>query len=854
MALNVNTSINLGVTSNSDGFSLTGGSTQRSLGLSGANIFISGSGSNTYTFPTISDILVGQGTSITGDASGTVSAFVNTAIRGLVFDPAAISQGDVITYQGTQLQHVAAGGDVTGAVSALAVQKIRGTTFDSTAPTEGEIIVYQGGQFTHVAINGDVTGAATAIKTIALRGLSVNVISPTEGQLITFTNASYKGQTIGGDISGAATAIVTNRLKGLTLNPSLEAATGTSKVLIWDEVNNYLTLSAQSGSSSNMTGTLSGDVTGSTTANIVNSIKSVALNPSLVTTTGASKALIWDEVNNYLTLSAQSGSSSNVTGTLSGDVTGSTTASTVVNLRGLTVNSANPTEGQFITFTNASYRGQTIGGDVSGAASAIAVVNIQGKPVIVSSLSAAGLILTYDGTNIVGSGVPTASVAALDGDITGNTNATTVVHANASVIQLAGTGMSLTSVQDMNNIFHSAGTFATDSIVSASISANTISALPVYLALKNPLATSITSTLNHLYFAGATANIPSNTTRFIGLSSSSANVVTLATKTSDSWNYISEIPIGVVVNEAGTIHIMNDSQTIADHAAKMARYNYETMPFSRDNRNGGLIISDSADTTRKFIMTAGAIWDRLNRYAIAAVNSSTTAFVSYYRNGGTGFTRVTGQTQWDNTKYDNNTGTLATLAGNRFANLWFYVETEGDVYCIYGRGNYTSAALALAETTPATLPDTVSYHATLLGRFIIQGNVTNAIQVQSAFSTTFNGATVSTVSMAGDLSGNNSTSVVIGIQNTPLLTDALVGGDIMYYNGTNWAHDSQAGDVSGSITATVVNKIKGVTVDPNLASSTGSSYVMTWDSANNRMTFAAAPAGAMDVLQVQVFS
>lgn len=47
-------------TNNADGFTLSGGTTKRDLIVTGADITLTGSGSNTYTYPSSSDTLVGR--------------------------------------------------------------------------------------------------------------------------------------------------------------------------------------------------------------------------------------------------------------------------------------------------------------------------------------------------------------------------------------------------------------------------------------------------------------------------------------------------------------------------------------------------------------------------------------------------------------------------------------------------------------------------------------------------------------------------------------------------------------------------------------------------------------------------
>lgn len=60
-----NNSSNQDYTNNSDGWDLSGGTTKRKLTVTGGDISLTGSGSNTYTFPASTDTLVGRTSSDT---------------------------------------------------------------------------------------------------------------------------------------------------------------------------------------------------------------------------------------------------------------------------------------------------------------------------------------------------------------------------------------------------------------------------------------------------------------------------------------------------------------------------------------------------------------------------------------------------------------------------------------------------------------------------------------------------------------------------------------------------------------------------------------------------------------------
>ena len=77
-----NNSNNNEFTNNADGFTLAGGTTKRELTLTGTDITLTGSGSNTYTYPSATDTLVGRAstdtlTNKTIDANGTGNSISN---------------------------------------------------------------------------------------------------------------------------------------------------------------------------------------------------------------------------------------------------------------------------------------------------------------------------------------------------------------------------------------------------------------------------------------------------------------------------------------------------------------------------------------------------------------------------------------------------------------------------------------------------------------------------------------------------------------------------------------------------------------------------------------------------------
>jgi hypothetical protein len=140
---------------------------------------------------------------------------------------------------------------------------------------------------------------------------------------------------------------------------------------------------------------------------------------------------------------------------------------------------------------------------------------------------------------------------------------------------------------------------------------------------------------------------------------------------------------------------------------------------------------------RNISFTAGVLWAELvNRFTVAAFDSSVTTFTAWYRNGSGGWTSLTGQSLLNNTQWDDGSGTLQSLLANRVGVHWFYAVHDGSAHVVFGQGNYTQAQ-ADAAPIPATLPPLLEAYATLVGKFEIVANATTIQSVESPQSISF---------------------------------------------------------------------------------------------------------------------
>lgn len=307
---------------------------------------------------------------------------------------------------------------------------------------------------------------------------------------------------------------------------------------------------------------------------------------------------------------------------------------------------------------------------------------------------------------------------------------TTGVGSDLTLLRLSGSTYS--TLQHWRNNLSSAGVVSGGVVTDAG--GNTVNVTSGSGTIRN--ADAATAPLYFMNWNAVTGlSVPLNATRYIGVEYA-AGIAQATVRTTDVWNYHTEFPLAIAVNEAGAIHILaSDKHTITDLPGSLLERFEHTQPFARDSRAGGIILGETG--TRNITVSAGYIWEKLTRFTIPAFNSSTGGtFETYYRTGGS-FTKTAGVTQWDNLNWDN-AGVLTALSVNKYGVHWFYLEPDdGMVVMVYGRGEYGSAAAAELEAVPATVPAKLLEGGTLIGRLIFQKSAATASIISSAYSVVF---------------------------------------------------------------------------------------------------------------------
>jgi hypothetical protein len=233
-------------------------------------------------------------------------------------------------------------------------------------------------------------------------------------------------------------------------------------------------------------------------------------------------------------------------------------------------------------------------------------------------------------------------------------------------------------------------------------------------------------------------------------------------KTTDTWDYDTEFPLGSVINQKGDLYIKNDLWWVGDGLTNIIE-RFKAEGITRDESIGGLILSYTG--TRNPTLSSGTIWSLMNEFSISAKDcSGTDTFYEFYRDGSGGYNRKGPLSQWNNTHYDDGSGTLTTLNNNWYANIWVFVEIDGSnggqLMLIYPQNQYANPSSAEAEELP-TFPQIWYDHGILVVRILIQEGVDAPVEVQSSFVTQFNPAQATDHGNLGGLTDDDHTQYLL---------------------------------------------------------------------------------------------
>ena len=201
-------------------------------------------------------------------------------------------------------------------------------------------------------------------------------------------------------------------------------------------------------------------------------------------------------------------------------------------------------------------------------------------------------------------------------------------------------------------------------------------------------------------------------------------------------NESSVVPIYTIYRSGSYLHIQSWDSLGNGLANKLHQSIVKTQRYRRES---GLALGEMG--AMNVTVSSGIVWTGANPVSVLSVNSLTDNLIYFQRTGASSWSPIT-QSVYNNLEYFNGT-TSVTLTNNRYAVNWVYrgIESQKHIYIVAGEGDY-SLPQAQASQPPANLPSQITSHALLVGRIIVLKGAVVATQIDSAFSLTFAGSSV----------------------------------------------------------------------------------------------------------------
>jgi hypothetical protein len=401
------------------------------------------------------------------------------------------------------------------------------------------------------------------------------------------------------------------------------------------------------------------------------------------------------------------------------------------------------------------------------------------------------------------------------------------------------TGATYTTIQDFINTNASTGTITGGVVTDGGSGTVDISSGSFMVRLTD-------DPVGDLYSANFSAvtgqALTDNSANFVYVSYN-GGTPTITVSTTPLSDVHTNVVLGIVYRIGSELHITNVGIPTSQFNQKMAR----RLAFVEGlTRQSGSLTSEVG--TRNIAITSGVWWLALDEYTISAVDTSASDTFSYfYSDGAGGFTEVTGQTQVDNTQYDDGSGTLATLGNAKYGTHWVYRGVDGDTYIIYGLGSYnlTEAEEALP---PTSLPPQITgFHAALVAKIVIQKSASTFTSLQNPFDTVFGIGTALDHNDLTSIGTNTHAQIDTHIADT---TDAhTVSSDTLTFTNKTFDANATGNSLSNVDVADLANGTDGELItwdasgNPATVATGTATHVLTSNGAGAAPTFQAAAGG-----------
>lgn len=190
-----------------------------------------------------------------------------------------------------------------------------------------------------------------------------------------------------------------------------------------------------------------------------------------------------------------------------------------------------------------------------------------------------------------------------------------------------------------------------------------------------------------------------------------------------------QFTLGRVYKDGGTLHIVNSGVDLANHI----RLNYERLVACRwvEQASGGMVSEPAA---LKLKTTAGVFYVGSSKITTAGKDTSVAdTFDSWYRDGVGGWNNELGETDVNNTEYDDGSGVLAGLPGaSKYSARYVYIDFDGHIMVQYGQQANAKLSVIQAEEVPAP-PPFLNEFAILAARVIIRDGDSPLVEIAGAY-------------------------------------------------------------------------------------------------------------------------
>ena len=292
-------------------------------------------------------------------------------------------------------------------------------------------------------------------------------------------------------------------------------------------------------------------------------------------------------------------------------------------------------------------------------------------------------------------------------------------------------------------------------------------------------------------FIGKTnLSLTNNKANWIYIDYNSGTPDVFATLTLDSLTFNDDFVIGRVYRDDDELHIIHAGNYYNNNPHIMGFRLWEIYGMQRAS---GMVTSEIG--TRNVAITSGVFYLAQKRFTTTAFDSSgADDFTLWYRDGGVGWTELTGQTQISNTEYDDGDGTLGTVLPNQYGVFWVYIHDDGDVHVIMGQDSYKLAE-ALDSVLPSSLPSKVTTTGFFIARITIERDeVSSFTDVGAPWETAISSASVEDHGDLAGLEDNDHTQYVlwtdgnityVKLNDLNDLIDANISGEFVPYSNAD---------------------------------------------------------------------